>query len=85
MPIKEVSQYVEFYLELDMGKDVSLLRFANNEKMALKQRLGRKNLEKEPIKIGIKILEELANEIDEKGEEKVLEKYQKNMRENDKK
>ena len=67
-----------------MGENVSLLRFINNEKLALKQRLQYKNLEKEPIKTGIKILEELANEIDEKGEKKVLEKYQENTRENDK-
>ena len=83
--IKSASEYVDFFVNLNMGKNVSLLRFINNEKLALKQRLQYKNLEKEPIKKGIKILEELANEIDDKGEEKVLEKYQKNMRENDKK
>ena len=60
-----------------MGENVPLLSFVNNERMVLKQKLEYKNLEKEPIKKGIEILEELVKEINEMGERKVLEKYQK--------
>jgi len=60
-----------------MGKNVSLLSFVNNEKLVLKQKLEYKNLEKEPIKKGVEILEELVKEINEIGEKAVLEKYQK--------
>lgn len=60
-----------------MGENVSLLSFVNNEKLVLKQKLEHKNLEKEPIKIGIEILEELVREINEFGEKLVLERYQK--------
>jgi len=58
-------------------KNVSLLSFVNNEKLVLKQKLEYKNLEKEPIKKGIKILEGLVKEINKIGEKAVLEKYQK--------
>ena len=85
MGIKSASEYVDFFVNLNMGKNVSLLRFINNEKLALKQRLQYKNLEKEPIKVGIRILEQLTDEINEKGEQKVLEKYQEKRREDDKK
>ena len=77
MGIQSTSEYVDFYLNLNMGKSVSLLSFVNNEKLVLKQKLEYKNLEKEPIKKGIDILEELAREINELGEEKILEKHQK--------
>jgi hypothetical protein len=60
-----------------MGKNVSLLSFVNNEKMVLKQKLEYKNLEKDPIKKGVEILEGLVKEINEIGEKAVLEKYQK--------
>ena len=40
-----------------MGESVPLLSFVNNEKLVLKQKLEYKNLEKEPIKRGIEILE----------------------------
>lgn len=59
-----------------MGKSVSLLSFVNNERLVLKQKLEYKNLEKEPIMLGIKILEELVKEINELGEKEVLKKYQ---------
>ena len=77
MGIQSASEYVDFFINLDMGEDVSLLSFVNNEKLALKQKLGYKNLDKEPIKKGIEILEKLAEEINEIGEKKVLERYQK--------
>jgi len=60
-----------------MGENVSLLSFVNNEKIVLKQKLEYKNLEKNPIKKGIEILEGLVKEINEIGEKAVLEKYQK--------
>ena len=59
-----------------MGKSVNLLSFVNNEKLVLKQKREYKNLEKDPIKKGIAILEELVREINEIGETAVLEKYQ---------
>jgi hypothetical protein len=76
MGIQSASEYVDFFINLNMGKSVNLLSFVNNEKLVLKQKLEYKNLEKEPIKKGIVILEELAREINEIGETKVLEKYQ---------
>ena len=77
MGIQSTLEYVSFFLNLNMGKNVSLLSFVNNEKLVLKQKLEYKNLEKETIKKGIEILEELVKEINEIGEKAVLEKYQK--------
>ena len=75
MGIKSASEYIDFFINLDMGENVSLFRFANNEKMVLKQKLENKNMDKISIKKGIEILEELVKEINEKGEQDVLEKY----------
>jgi len=77
MGIQSASEYIDFFINLNMGKNVSLLSFVNNEKLVLKQKLEYKNLVKEPIKKGIEILEELVKEINEIGEKRVLEKYQK--------
>jgi len=77
MGIQSTTEYVDFFINLNMGETVSLLSFVNNEKLVLKQKLQHKNLEKEPIKNGIEILEELVKEINEIGEKAVLEKYQK--------
>lgn len=77
MGIESTSEYVDFFINLNMGENVSLLSFVNNEKLVLKQKLEYKNLEKEPIKKGIEILEGLVREINEIGEKSVLEKYQK--------
>ncbi|WP_016939344.1 hypothetical protein [Nitrosopumilus sp. SJ] len=76
MGIGSASEYVDFFINLNMGQKVSLLSFVNNEKLVLKQKLEHKNLPKEPIKKGIEILEQLAKEISEMGEKKVIEKYQ---------
>lgn len=76
MGIQTTAEYVDFFINLNMGKSVNLLSFVNNEKIVLKQKLEYKNLEKEPIKKGILILEELAREINGIGEAAVLEKYQ---------
>ena len=75
MGIQSASEYVDFFINLNMGKNVSMLSFVNNEKIVLKQKLEYKNLVKEPIKKGIMILEELAREINALGEKAVLEKY----------
>ncbi len=77
MGIQSTIEYVDFFINLNMGEKVSLLSFVNNEKLVLKQKLEYKNLEKEPIKKGVEILEELVREINEIGEKAVLEKYQK--------
>jgi len=77
MGIQSALEYVDFFINLDMGENVSLLSFVNNEKLVLKQKLEHKNLEKEPIKKGVEILEELVREINEIGEKEVLEKYKK--------
>ncbi len=77
MGIQSTLEYVDFFINLNMGKNVSLLSFVNNEKLVLKQKLEYKNLEKEPIRKGIVILEELVKEINKIGEKAVLEKYKK--------
>jgi len=77
MAIKSIEEYIDFFINLNMGKNVPLLSFVNNERMVLKQKLEYKNLEKAPIEKGIKILEELVVEINNTGEKAVLKKYQK--------
>ena len=77
MGIASASEYVDFFINLNMGENVPLISFVNNEKMVLKQKLENKNIPKEPIKKGIEILEQLAKEIREIGQDKVIEKYQK--------
>jgi len=76
MGIKTTRDYVKFYINLNMQDSVNLLSFANNEKMVLKHKLENKQINKEPILNGIKILEELVDEIKKSGENKVLKKYQ---------
>jgi len=77
MAIKTTTEYVDFFINLNMGEKVSLLSFVNNERMVLKQKLQNKIIEKEPIKKGITILEGLIKEIADDGELTVLKKYQK--------
>ncbi len=77
MAIKSTKEYIDFFINLNMGENVPLLSFVNNERRVLKQKLEYKSLEKEPIKKGIKILKELVKEINEIGEKAVLEKYHK--------
>jgi len=76
MVISSAQEYVEFFINLNMGNEVSLLQFINNEKMTLKQKLKNRINEKEPIEKGINILESIIKEISENGEPKVLSKYQ---------
>lgn len=76
MVISSAQEYVEFFINLKMGNEVSLLRFVNNERMVLKQKLKNKINEKEPIENGIDILESIIKEISINGEPHVLSKYQ---------
>lgn len=76
MAIDSAKQYVDFFINLNMGNEVSLLSFANNEKMVLKQKLKNKINQKEPIEKAISSLEIIIKEISEKGEAQVLAKYQ---------
>ena len=76
MAINTTGEYVDFFINLNMGKKVSLLSFVNNERMVLKQKLENKINEKEPIKKGINILEGLISDISKYGELEVLKKYQ---------
>lgn len=75
MGIKTTRDYVKFYINLDMQNSVSFLSFVNNEKMVLKHKLENMKLDKNPILNGIRILEELVDEIKKSGEEVILEKY----------
>ncbi len=75
MGIRKISDYVQFFINLDMGDSVSLVSFVNNEKMVLKHKLQNKEIKKESILEGLKILEELTSEIQTNGEKLVLEKY----------
>ncbi|MDH3766789.1 MAG: hypothetical protein OER82_13410 [Nitrosopumilus sp.] len=79
MAIKSTTEYVDFFINLNMGGNVSLLSFVNNERMVLKGKLEYKNLEKDPIKKGIEILDQLITEINKIGEKSVLDKYQKKV------
>lgn len=76
MGIQSTKDYVDFFVNLNMGDSVNLLSFINNEKLVLKQKLENKNTEKEPIKNGIQILEMLIIEIGKVGEKTVIKKYQ---------
>lgn len=78
MGIQSAEEYIDFFINLSMGDSVTLLSFVNNEKIVLKQKLEYKNLEKEPIRKGIEILETLVKDINEIGENAVIQKYQKN-------
>jgi hypothetical protein len=75
MGIRSISDYVQFYRDLNMGNAVSLVSFVNNEKIVLKHKLQNKESKKEQIIEGIKILDQLMAEIKSYGEKSVLEKY----------
>jgi hypothetical protein len=75
MGIRTISDYVEFFINLDMGNSVSFLSFVNNEKFVLKHKLQNKEIKKEYILEGLKILDELTSEIQSTGEKMVLKKY----------
>lgn len=75
MGIRKISDYVQFFINLDMGGSVSLQSFVNNEKLVLKHKLKNKEIKREHIIEGLKILDELTAEIQLNGEKTVLEKY----------
>jgi hypothetical protein len=75
MGIKTTKDYVKFYINLEMQNSVSFLSFINNEKMVLKHKLENKNLDKDSILNGIRILEELVEEMKTSRENEILEKY----------
>jgi len=75
MGIRTISDYVQFFINLEMGSSVSFLSFVNNEKLTLKHKLQNKEIKKEYILEGLKILEDLTLEIQTVGEKQVLEKY----------
>ena len=77
MAINTTEEYIDFFINLNMGEKVNLLSFVNNERMVLKQKLENKINEKEKIKKAINILEGLISEIAENGEIEVLKKFQK--------
>ena len=76
MTIDTTDEYVDFFINLNMGEKVSLLSFVNNERMVLKQTLENKTNQKEPIKKAMNILEGLISEIAKNGELEVLKKYE---------
>ena len=63
-----------------MGESVSFLSFVNNEKITLKHKLQNKEIKREYILDGLKILDELISEIQTIGEKFVLEKYTENKK-----
>jgi hypothetical protein len=77
MGIQSATEYVNFYINLNMGDGTNLLRFVNDEKRIIKLKLENKNNKKELLRKGIEILEGLVKEINEIGEKEVLIKYQK--------
>jgi len=75
MGITTKQDYVKFYLDLKIKNSVPFLNFINNEKMTLKHKLENKKSNKESIENGIRILEELTEEIKNDGETIILGKY----------
>jgi len=77
MGIKTVSDYVQFYVGLNMQNSISLSSFAYNEKLVMTNKLENSSLKKEQIIQGLQILDKLLAEIQSIGEQAVLKKYVK--------
>jgi len=77
MGIRTVSEYVQFYVGLNMQNSISLSSFVYNEKLVMTNKLENRSLKKEQIIQGLKILDELLTEIRNIGERTVIEKYAK--------
>ena len=75
MGIRTPNAYVKFFIDLNMENNVTFLSFLNNEKMVLNHKMQNKEIKKEPILEGLKILEELSEQVYQVGEKAVLEKY----------
>jgi hypothetical protein len=78
MGIRTVSEYVQFYVGLNMQNSISLSSFVYNEKLVMTNKLENNSLKKEHILHGLKILVELLSEIHNIGEHAVVEKYTEN-------
>ncbi len=77
MGIRTVSEYVQFYMGLNMQNSISLSSFVYNEKLVMTNKLENSSPKKEQIIQGLKILDELLTEIRSVGERTVIEKYTK--------
>ena len=77
MGIRTVSDYVKFYVNLNMQDSISLSNFAYNEKLVLKNKTASGKLTKELISQSLMLLDDLLTEIQDIGEQAVLEKYVK--------
>jgi hypothetical protein len=77
MGIRTVSDYVKFYVGLNMQDSISLSSFAYNEKLVLKNKTATGKLTKELIAQSLTLLDDLLNEIRDIGEQAVMEKYSK--------
>ena len=77
MGIRTVSDYVKFYVNLNMQDSISLSNFAYNEKLVLKNKTASGKLTKELISQSLMLLDDLLSEIRDIGEQAVLEKYVK--------
>lgn len=77
MGIRTVSDYVKFYVHLNMKDSISLSSFAYNEKLVLKNKTASGKLTKELISQSLILLDDLLTEIQDIGEQAVLEKYLK--------
>ena len=75
--IRTVSEYVQFYMGLNMQNSISLSSFVYNEKLVMTNKLENNSPKKEQIVQGLKILDELLTEIRSVGERTVIEKYAK--------
>ena len=77
MGIRTVSDYVKFYVGLNMQDSISLSSFAYNEKLVLKNKMETGKLKNALILQSLSLLEELLEEIRNIGEQAVIEKYTK--------
>ena len=77
MGIRTVSEYVQFYVGLNMQNSISLSSFVYNEKLVMTNKLENSSLKKEQIIQGLQILDELLTEIRSIGEHAVMKKYAK--------
>jgi len=77
MGIRTISEYVKFYIGLNMQNSISLSSFVYNEKLVMTNKLEKGSLKKEQIIQGLQILDELLAEIHNNGEKAVMEKYGK--------
>ncbi|MHB8547063.1 MAG: hypothetical protein ACYDAJ_09895 [Nitrosotalea sp.] len=77
MGIRTVSDYVKFYVGLNMQDSISLSSFVYNEKLVLKNKTETGKLKHDLILQSLSLLEEILGEIRNIGEQAVIEKYTK--------